>query len=172
MWLGVVDASGLGSGLQSLGTWTVPATPSTFSLSLSPNSGSGATQTFTVGWTEPNGYATVNEVYFLVNSALNASNGCYIRLWPGWGSQMLLANDTGSAWLGPVGWSGVGVPPPPISNSQCALDPAYSGSGSEAFTVAVTFNHSFAGPKSMWVSANDSTGATSGFLNLGTWTVP
>src|SRR3989442_10699776 len=78
-WL--MDAEGLNSGWQSRGGWTVPVAPGNVAPaadSVSPASGTGASQTFTFTYSDANGYTDINAAYALFNSSLNAADACYV----------------------------------------------------------------------------------------------
>ncbi len=79
-------------------TWT-PAMPS--AISVSPNSGSGTSQTFTYFYTDASGYQYITDALALVNSTQTWTGSCGIAFKQATDS-LLLANDDGSGWLGPV----------------------------------------------------------------------
>jgi len=165
------DANGLTSNFQNMGTWTIPAGANVPSaVSIAPNAGNGAAQTFALAMSDTAGPAAIGTAYFLVNSALSGSNGCYIEYNRG-ANTLRLATDAGTGWLGPV-TLGTGSS---INNSQCTLNPASSSAAisgnSITVNVALSFSGGFAGAKSMWLVVNDASGPTSGFQSLGSWTV-
>ena len=156
---------GTDSGWQQKGTW-ITSSVTLGPVSVTPNSGSGTSQTFSFVFTDPQGYAGLN-VMVIVNNALSFSGGCVFLYRPS-GNTLYLENDTGSAWLGPVtlGQSGT------LQNSQCTVNPAASsGSGSGTtltLNVALTFPSTFGGTKSIYMEAYD--GSDSGWQQKGTWT--
>jgi len=170
-----VDSAGFGSGWAQLGTWTVPTgnlAPSL--LSVSPSSGSGASQTFTFTLSDPNGYADITQVDIFINAPLAAANGCWVT-YARWSNSFSLANDNAAGYAGDVvpGSSTL------VQNSQCIL----SGAGTSAtgsgniltLSLALSFKPAFAamgsGPtKTVAVYAVDAHGLGSGWLQS-TWTV-
>ena len=162
---------GLGTGLQSRGTWTVPSysagTPS--AVSVSPSSGSGLTQTFTFVFSDTGGAGDLHQQYVLFNSSTSTSNACEVEYD---GSNFYLLNNGGSSWLGPIAPGNSGSQ----SNSQCTL----SGSGSSVsasgntltLTFAITFSSSFAGAENVYLETTTQEGVNTGFVSRGTWTVP
>src|SRR5215472_15141805 len=80
-------------------------------------------------------------------------------------------NDSGSAWLGPVTRGTNGT----VQNSQCTVNAGRSSvvlSGNNlTLNLALTFNSSFAGTKSLYGWAPDNVRASSGLQQMGSWTV-
>jgi hypothetical protein len=168
-------------------------TPS--AVSVTPASGSGASQTFSYVFSDPNGYTDFAAVQMLVHSVLSGAGGCWIyysraanRFW--------LANDAGTAWLGPVtGGTGgslsnsqvarngtsqdarpTGGTGGSLSNSQCTLSAAgSSGSGSGntlTVTIALSITSRFCGAKTNYMCAEDPAGSLGGWVARGLWVVP
>jgi subtilisin family serine protease len=173
IYMSAQDSAGLSAAWTSLGTWT-PGTstnraPTT--VSVVPNTGSGVNATFTLTYSDPDGFADLNPVYALINGALDSSNACYVLYYPG-SNSLYLVNDNSTALLGPVNPGTAGT----AQNSQCSVNSASSsasGSGSNlVFTLALSFKPAFTGSKSVFMNALDVAGATSGFTSRGTWTVP
>jgi hypothetical protein len=162
LWLAANDFSGAGSGFQNVGAWTVPGSAGVPSaVSISPNSGNGASQTFSLVVSDTNGVGAIGYVYFLINSTLSGNNGCFIQYNPAEGV-LQVANDAATGWLAP-GWP----------NGQCTLGVSRPTSSGNTLTISVSlsFAEAFAGPKNMWLAVSDITGQSSGFQSLGTWTV-
>jgi hypothetical protein len=173
IYMSAQDVAGLSAAWTSLGTWT-PGTstnraPTT--VSVVPNTGSGVNATFTLTYSDLDGFADLNPVYALINGALDSSNACYVLYYPG-SNSLYLVNDNSTALLGPVNPGTAGT----VQNSQCSVNSASSsasGSGSNlVFTLALSFKPAFTGSKSVFMNALDVAGATSGFTSRGTWTVP
>jgi len=159
---------GLDSGWSQKGTWTVTAGPPA-PVSVTPNSGSGGTQAFGFVYTDPRGYAAMSPVSVVINGALSGNAACYILYYQS-SNTLYLANDNATAWLGPVtlGQSTT------VQNSQCTVNAgtsSRSGSGNNlTLTLALTFPHAFAGMKNIYMEAYD--GQDSGWVQMGSWTVP
>lgn len=162
-----VTNGSLDTGWIQLGTYSVLALAVT---SLTPNSGSGASQTFSFAMYDSKGYATIANAQIVIGGSLAAANTCFIYFnRPS--NNLYLANDAGTTWMGPItiGQSGN------LQNSQCTLSAAGSsaiGAGDTlTLSVALSFPSAFAGTKSVWMDANDGSLDTN-WLKLGTWTVP
>ena len=155
-----------GAATTTLQAW-VEAAPSLGSLA--PASGSGSTQPFTFTASSPAGYSNLSSVEFLLNTTRTGLDGCYIRYS---GNALYLANNQGTTWLGGVAPGSSGT----VSNSYCSI----SGSGASvtvsgttlSATVPVTFQSVFAGPKNEYAIAYDADRLSSGWQQMGTWTVP
>ena len=136
--------------------------------SISPNTGAGSSQTFTIRMTDRIDIAGMN---LLIAPSLSGQNACWIFFD---GSAIYLAGDDGATWTR-VGTPGFGS----AANSQCAVD--LSGAsydhGSSAkpdirsLQLPVTFQPSFAGTKTLFVRANNVAGFDTGYQALGGWTV-
>jgi hypothetical protein len=163
-----VDRTGLSSGWNQVGAWTNPgASPP--SVSVTPASGSGTSQTFSLVVTEPTGSANITSVYFLVGSSLTSANACQIAhdrrsnlIW--------LIGDNGTSWLG-AGYVGSGWS---IANSQCTLDASASSVSASGTTLTLnlklSFKSTFSGTKNLYSQAINQSGLNSGWVQLGTWT--
>lgn len=164
------DLSGDNSQWQQLGTWMVPGTPA--AVSVTPSSGSGASQTFTLQYSDTAGAASLQQawVYFNATLANPATQSCLlyynIAL-----NQINLLSDNATAWTAATPGTST-----TIQNSQCSLNvatttAAFSGD-TLTLTLPLTFQPAFAGAKNVYLHANDTSGAKSGWPQLGTWVVP
>ncbi len=169
-YLYVYDASGARDGYRTVGSWTVSAgtdQPPQF-VSLTPASGSGRVQSFTITFSDPNGASDIAGSYFLLNSSLNATAGCFIEYVSG-ANLLYLWNDLGNGRFNsiPVGSNSS------ISNSQCGIvGSSVSSSGNIlVLTISLTFPISFSGTKNAYLYAYDFTGLRAGYLIAGQWTV-
>ena len=169
IYMEVNDATG-DSGWQQRGTWTVPASLLPSTISVSPSSGSGTTQTFAFTFSDPSGYASVVAAQMLFNTSFATPSSCFLYLNRA-ASAIYLASDAGTVWQGPVtlGTSGT------LQNSQCTLSGAgssLSGSGTTlTLNVALTFKGAFSGSRNIYMEVANATG-DSGWQQRGTWTVP
>src|SRR5579863_8020260 len=68
-------------------------------VSLSPSTGSGATQLFTSVTTDPNGYQSIDGVDILFDWTVWGNNACFIQYWAPQ-NQIVLLNDAGTQWSG------------------------------------------------------------------------
>jgi hypothetical protein len=160
------------SGWQSMGPWTVPSTTAPISItSLWPTSGTGTSQTFTTTISEPNGATNVGGVYFDVGNGWSAP---YCE--PTYDSQNNLLYLNNSADNGTIGGFAPGSSGS-VSNDICTLN----GSGSSVSKVGNTLTlqlslvfqpYSFAGDRSIKIYAYNTALQSSGWQNMGFWTVP
>lgn len=169
--------AGVNTDWQLRGTWTVPppAGPGVPSVvSVTPGSGSGASGTFvllysdTVGASDL-GNAKVRVVSTSVDGANTSAGTCTASYDPD-GNSLSLQNDAGTAWV--AGTIGSGT----LSNSQCTINLATStvvASGNNlTLTLPMTFSANFAGAKNIFMRANTDAGTRTDWLQRGTWTVP
>ena len=160
------------TGWQQLGSWTIPQPPPPPAVvSATPNSGSGASQTFSYLISDPKGDADLTQVWMEISSGLTATaNSCYTRYDIG-PNALYLYNDAATAWLGPITPGSSTT----LQNSQCVLNAAGSGaslSGNNlTVNVSLNFLPAFAGSKNIYVSAN-SASLNTGWQTEGTWAVP
>jgi len=138
---------------------------------ITPPRSTAANQTFTVTFTDPNGFADISIVDVLVNNFLDGIGACYIAYVPSINTLILVddAGDAGGPYAGTLPGSSS------ISNSQCTIHSAGSsvtGAGNTVtLTLNLTFNQSFAGDRVIYAAAGSNT-ANSGWLAVGTVSVP
>ena len=164
------DLLGGASGWQSRGTWTVPGPAAT--VSVTPSSGSAASQTFALQYSDTGGAASLQTVwvYFSATLANPASNSCllYYRLSV---NQISLAQDGGTTWFSATPGAAT-----TLQNSQCSLNVAGSSvvlnGNALTLNLAMTFKPAYAGAKNSYMYAADLLGSASGWLARGTWIVP
>ena len=164
------DAGGINSAWQNRGSWTVPK--QILPVAVVPASGSGFTQTFTLSYGTNAGASNFSTgwVWFTSNFAGSPANTCMLYFNKST-SQLNLLSDGGQTWVQmPLGVNSS------LSNSQCSVNPsvvtAIASGTTVTLTLPVTFTAAFAGTRSIYVYGNDNTGASSGWQNLGQWTVP
>lgn len=172
VWANATDASGATSASPPVGTYTVVATggnQAPVPVLVTPASGSGPRQVFTVTFSDPNGGADIETPRVLIHSRQAAESGCYFQLTASTGV-LSLANDAGAAWS----QARLGVNES-AQNSQCVLYGATSTAvvegNSLVLNVDVGFKSSFTGAKSVWANATDLGGLTSDSPLLGLYTV-
>jgi hypothetical protein len=139
-------------------------------LSVSPASGSGASQTFTLTATEPSGASNVQWLQFILNGLQSGVRACYVH-YDVASNEVYLRDDTDPGWVGSKQLGTAGS----LTNSQCTLNTGASSFASGGTTVtlnlALTFTTAFAGSKTIYALA-DSGNWNSGWYEAGTWTVP
>ncbi len=167
------DVSGSNSGWQTMGTWTIPSTAAIPAAnSATPNSGSGATQTFTLQYSDSAGATSLQSVWAYFNATLAnpASNSCLLYYNVA-ANQINLIQSSGTAWFAATPGAAT-----TLQNSQCSLNVAATSvalSGNTlTLNLAMTFAPAYAGAKNIYMYAADVSGSNSGWQTLGTWTVP
>jgi hypothetical protein len=166
-----VSVSGGGSTASSSTdrtTIVVPTGPTT--VSVTPNSGSGAQQTFALQYVDPLGAADLTSVWVWITANYGTeSNSCLVE-YASATNLLYLYNDAGTSWL-PAVTPGTGVT---LSNSQCSMNVAAAGvtaSGTDLIlNLPVAFTAAYGGAKSIYMYAGGSI-ANSGWQNMGSWTV-
>lgn len=138
-------------------------------LSVTPAAGSGASQTFSIQTTGSTGSTGIQEIDFITGVALNQTNSCWVEYWAP--TKMLyLKSDNNLSWTQAAVGSGT-----VLSNSQCSVNTgssgAYAMSNDVTLNLAISYNSSFAGTKSLFAFAEDTSGQSSGWVNAGTFGV-
>jgi len=167
------DLEAASSGWQQPGTWSVTANQPPSVASLSPEAGSGTSQTFTLNFTDPDGSSDLASVQILINNFLNGISSCYLAYnIPG--DTLYLVKDNGDAGH-PIGMllrNGSGGA---LSNSQCTVTWAGSSavfSGNQlTLTLALTFTSAFHGNKVVYTAAQDNGGNNTGWITMGVYGV-
>ncbi len=163
------------SGWQVMGQHAVPPLPATFPQpgGMSPSSGATANPTLTFTFNDATSATNLQTGWALINTAIDGRVACYVAYYRP-GNQIYLYPDNGD---GSQATSIVLTGTNTISNSQCTI----SAQGSSVTTngaqltvnLNITFNHSFAGPKGVWMADQTMGGAqTSAWQSLGAWVVP
>ena len=161
------------SGWSQFGSWTVasgvqsasPPTP----VSVTPNTGSGLSQTFAFVFTDGNGAADITTAQIDISATLAVSGACYLY-YPRGLNELYLASDTG-VWQGPLPIGSAGT----LQNSQCTLNVGASSASMSGNTLtlnlALSFTAAFAGAKNVYMEVENAT-HDSGWSPHGAWTVP
>jgi hypothetical protein len=135
-------------------------------VSVSPSSGTGISQTFVAVYSDTGGASTFNRRLLLISPGLNGTaHECYVQADL---TGIYLVNDSGNQLIGPVS-SKIN-----IANSQCTL----TGSGTSlvnsgntsTLTVALTFKPAYYGAMNTYMLATDTAGSATGWQMLGTYT--
>jgi hypothetical protein len=141
-------------------------------VSVSPSTGSGASQTFALEYADPLGVTDLTTVWVWFTSNFNSvssANSC-IAYYARAANQIFLLNDAGTAFASAAPGSAV-----TLSNSQCSMNAAaasVTSSGMDlTLNLPVAFTVAYAGTKSTYMYAAGSS-ANSGWQMMGTWTVP
>jgi hypothetical protein len=165
-------SNGSQGGWQTLGSWTPSSAAPLSAVSVSPNSGSGLTGTFSAVYTDPNGASDLQAVYLDFGSVGFAAHNCIVVYVPG-PNALYLFNDDNSGALGPITEGAGGGS---VQNSQCKLS-----SGSTAATLSgnnltvpftIQFLAGYGGKKTIFGLAQSYNGTQSGGgvpQSLGAW---
>ncbi len=137
-------------------------------VSISPNSGSGLSTTFSSVFADSAGYGDIAGGNILVAPALSTQHACWIR-YVGSNQSLYLQSDSGSSLLGPVK-PGTSIS---VSNSQCTLNGLGSSVTGSANTLNVnanvTFAGGFTGTKTLYMYTQTKENVSSGWGSYGTW---
>jgi hypothetical protein len=163
-----------------MGTWTVPqqvvgGPPSP--VSLTPASGQGASQAFTLVVSDSAGATDLAAVHLIVSGPANLSNACWVTYFPS-NNSFGLVTDSASAYAGYVTPGQAAN----ITNSQCTLGGAgtsVQSSGSLlSLTVNLSFSQSFSkvgagATKTIYAFPVNLAGKTpASLVAMGSWTLP
>jgi hypothetical protein len=147
-------------------TFGVAGAPS--AVSVSPASGSGAIQTFTLVYSDPRGFSDINWVDVNWNTTTATGSACYLRYTRGTNT-LQISTNAGTGWAASATPGTATV----LQNSQCSVDAGAStavGAGNSlTLTLAVTFAGSFAGTKNVYMQLQDLSGALAPWQVKGTW---
>jgi hypothetical protein len=165
--LRATSAAGPTTGWVQRGTFTVGAVLG--ASAVSPNTGTGMSQTFTANFSDSLGVATdLKSAQVRVGSGNVGS--CVVQ-YNAITHQIRMLDDAGAA----MGWVDVGTGGSQ-ANSQCELDLTNTSalrSGTDlALTLRLSFASTYLGAKTVSLRANSNFGTTTtGFIQRGTWTV-
>ncbi|MDQ6699741.1 MAG: hypothetical protein M3Z36_06120 [Acidobacteriota bacterium] len=137
-------------------------------VSISPGSGSGASQLFTATYSESNGVGDLNWIYLLFGAQISAAGSCLVVYQPA-SNTLYLYNDSATGVAGSIqpGTNGT------VSNSQCSIANAGAAGGSAttlSLPLTVTFPQTFGGVKNIYGYASNNEGMATGWQTLGAWT--
>jgi hypothetical protein len=137
-------------------------------VSVTPKSGSGASQVFTATYSDAMGYQDISQAMFMVAADAGGVSACAVQF-DTHSNNFTLGNDAARVWQGPI----TGGSSDKLQNSQCVLSGATSsGSGSgNTLTVhfGISFKSGFTGMKNTYLLVYGSAG-NSGWQTEGTWT--
>jgi hypothetical protein len=154
-----------------VGTWTVPSSgaSSPSAVSVTPNSGSGATQTFAFAYTDPAGATDIVSTQMDISAALVSNGACFVYYARNPG-EIYLASDTG-VFQGPIPLGVAGT----LQNSQCTVDGGASSASASGnnltVSLAVSFQLAYSGAKNVYTKVSSGT-VDGSWGQVGTWTVP
>ena len=170
-----VSVSGGGAATANATDSTAILTGSTpvSAVSVVPNNGSGASQTFALHYSDTAGATDLSALWVWFTSDFDTAHAAYscLAYYARAANQLFLVNDAGSGTLGPLTLGG-GTP---LSNSQCTIGveaASVTASGTDLIlNLPVTFTTSYPGAKGIYLYAAGAS-ANSGWQSLGAWSVP
>jgi uncharacterized repeat protein (TIGR01451 family) len=174
VYLLVTDNQGHNSGWVQTGTWSIAAPNSPPAVvSGTPTSATSTPQTFTFTGRDPDGYADIGNIYFLVNTnatvSLNTCHGLYNRA----ANALYLYSDGLTALLGPLTPGSSGT----LQNSQCVVygssSSLLSASGTDiSINVRLGLQTGYAAtPQNVYLWVKDNEGHSTGWVQSGTWDI-
>ena len=138
--------------------------------SVTPNSGGGTSQVFTLRYSNSAGATNLSKTWAWFNAtfAPSGANSC-LAYYDRPSHTVFLLNDAGTAWFsGPMGTATT------LQNSQCAIALASSGAAPSGnlltVNLAMTFKPAFSGAKNIYMYAENASGGNSGWHDRGDWT--
>jgi hypothetical protein len=154
------------TGWVQKGTYTVTTSGGPSAVSVSPSSGSGVSQTFTFTFSDTQNASNLTGMAMLFSVNASAINACYIVYDSNRGTVALAWDSALGADSKPLNSTVV------LKNSQCSVGATSVASAglSEMVTVALTFNGTFSGVKSVYMYGAEAT-ANTGWVQKGTYTV-
>ena len=149
---------------------TQNSTPGPAVVSVTPSSGSGASQTFAFVFSDPAGASDITAAQIGFNTSLAGTNSCWIY-YAASTQTIYLANNAGAFASGGLVLGSSGT----LQNSQCTINVATStallSGNTLTLKLALNFALAFAGAKNIYMYVQNATVA-GGFTQEGTWTVP
>jgi glucose/arabinose dehydrogenase len=163
------NTAGASSGWPVRGTWTVPATgpaPAVTADSVIPASGSGASQTFALQFSDATGAVNLSTTYVLFSGS---GGGSCLVFYNRPSNALGVLNDAGTQYQsGTAGAAGT------LANSRCAVTLASTSAvvigTTLTLNLATTFAAPFAGAMNIYLYAANAAGLNSGWQNRGAWT--
>jgi hypothetical protein len=137
--------------------------------SVTPASGSGASQSFALQYSDGLGATSLSTAWVWFSATFgSAANSCMVY-YDRPGATLYLINDAGSQWLPGAPGSGA-----TLQNSQCSINLATTSvalaGNTLTLNLAMTFKPAYAGAKNIYMYGADISGANSGWQTRGTWT--
>jgi len=162
------------TGWVSKGTWT-PTAAGQGTLSVTPSSGAGSTQTFTATYPDPPGFAgaAFGWVQFLVAAASDGGGQpfCFVHYDRGGNGLWMYSGDVGF-FVGPVT---PGTASNALNSSACSVNTAgavvTNTGGNLVVSVPVTMKAPMSGAKKTFQRTLDTLNRDTGWQQTGTWTV-
>jgi parallel beta-helix repeat protein len=145
-------------------------------VSVSPSTGTGASQLFTLQYSSPSGWSALVNTDVMFNSSLSGGNACLL-LYEVPSKRIYLYSDIpGNGMTGPVVVNSNGSLSGNLSNAQCTMNGTGSSVTGSGTTLTMALNMSFStanfsGTKNTYMYTSDNAGLSSGWQKRGTWTI-
>ena len=148
--------------------FTFGATGPPTAVSVSPASGNGTSQTFTLLYSDSRGFADISWVEMNWNATQSTVGACYLH-YDQIGNTIQLSNDAGSGWVGSATPTVAGI----LQNSQCMIDSGASSvsraGNNLTLNLALTFKQAFAGSKNIYMQVQNVSSTLTPWQARGTW---
>jgi hypothetical protein len=140
------------------------------SITISPTSGMGSSQTFTMQFPHPGGWQRLSVLNVLIGNSLEARHACYLAYEVPIATLHLTDDD---AKIQGTARSLTADRPGPAANSQCGvrLLSAKGEGNTLTLTLNLSFSSGFAGKKTIYLADQDQDHNNTGWLATGTWEV-
>jgi len=139
-------------------------------VSVSPPGGFGASQTFTLVYSDTLGFADISWAEMNWSATQSTAGACYLH-YDRTSNTIQLSNDAGSGWIGLATPTVAGT----LQNSQCVIDAGastVSGSGNNlTLNLVLTFKQAFIGAKISYLQVQNISSVLAPWQARGTWTV-
>jgi hypothetical protein len=148
------------------------ATPTLGTITPASGTGqAGVSKSFTTTYSDADGWANIQYVYFLINSSTGTSN-CFDGYYNQNTNKLYLRNDAGTDWSGGYAPGSANV----IQNSYASLNCAQTTVNGSGMTLTVTWSVTlkapFTGSKNTYLYVRDDSNAYVSFTKMGTWAIP
>lgn len=134
-------------------------------VSLTPSSGAGQSQTFTLTASDSDGASDISSMSLMVNSVFDGQTGCWLN-WVNENQQAFFNTDGYNwAYLGPGA---------NLENSRCSVQFVSANSSGNSVSVSfnVTFKSAMTGTQNVYAQAISKAAELTGYQQMATWTVP
>jgi hypothetical protein len=172
IYLYVAAGASAPAGFQLEGTFFVSGVNSTpTGISVTPSSGTGASQRFVAVYRDLNGVNDLAQIYFLINTTQSSMSAAYLYYIP-LSNRLYLLDDSGT----PIQPGAVPGSAGTLSNARFSVNVAQvtvvKGATDLTLTLPISFTAAFTGTKNLYLFAIDAAGQhTTLYQQLGTYTV-
>jgi hypothetical protein len=142
-------------------------------ISLNPSSGTSNPNeavTFTSVFSDPDGWQNIRYAYILINISIVGANGLY-AYYDRRTNKIYMRNDANTTWLGGYTPGSVNVTANSYVRLNCELTTVTGQDTTLTINWNITFKSAFAGSKNIYLNVRDITGANTGWVKKGTWSI-